>query len=80
MAGREVSARVVPNGFGVVWREPCLDRAPARAAQSSGVHPKRSEVEQRGGANRMESQPDFLLAGWRMTIAKEEDGDKDEFK
>jgi len=28
----------------------------------------------------MESQPDFLLAGWRMTIAKEEDGDKDEFK
>ena len=28
----------------------------------------------------MESQPDFLLAGWRMTIAKEEDGDKDEIQ
>jgi len=58
------------TGLVLVWREPCLDRAPARAAQSSGVHPQRSEVEQRGGANRIESQSGFLLAGWRMRFSQ----------
>src|SRR5437016_6812000 len=80
VAGREVSARVVPNGFGSGLARTVLrpSARPSRAVQRRPPEAQRSGTTGRSQPN--ESQPDFLLAGWRMTIAKEEDGDKDEFK